>query len=128
MIDDYLACRHAFGGRGPTAFDCWGLVRDVRARVFGWAWLPSYGAIGENDTRGLTAACLAERERFRSGPPLPGSIATCWRGRLCVHVGVVVVLDGRPGVLDTNPGNGPRWQSISEFERHYLEVIYYHDD
>ncbi|WP_252108852.1 MULTISPECIES: C40 family peptidase [unclassified Halomonas] len=128
MIDHYLACRHEFGGRGPTAFDCWGLVRDVRARVFGWAWLPSYGAIRENDKRGLTSACWAERERFIAGPAAPGAIATCWRGLLCVHVGVAVELDGRLGVLDTNPETGPRWQSIRAFEQQHMQVIYYHDD
>lgn len=127
MIQHYLACRHEFGGRGPAAFDCWGLVRDVRANVFGWEWLPSYGAVGDGDKRALTQACLAERIRFQEVPAVAGAIATAWRGRLCVHVGVVVAADGRLGVLETNPGTGPRWLTVPDFERHYMKVIYYHD-
>lgn len=127
MIEHYLSCRHEFGGRGPTAFDCWGLVRDVRANVFGWEWLPSYGAVEDGDKRQLTKACLAERVRFQEVSPVPGAIATAWRGKLCVHVGVVINADGRLGVLETNPSTGPRWLSVADFERQYMKVIYYHD-
>lgn len=127
MIEQYLSCRHEFGGRGPAAFDCWGQVRDVRANVFGWEWLPSFGAIEDGDKRGLTKAVLAERAHFREVLSVPGAIATVWRGRLCIHVAIVVEADNRLGVLETNPSTGPRWQSVADFERHYNKVIYYHD-
>lgn len=127
MIEHYLACRHEFGGRGPAAFDCWGQVRDVRANVFGWEWLPSFGAIEDGDKRGLTKAVLTERVKFREVAPVPGAIATVWRGLLCIHVAVVVEIDNRLAVLETNPGSGPRWLSVPDFERQYMKVIYYHD-
>ncbi|WP_193090873.1 hypothetical protein [Halomonas colorata] len=127
MIEHYLDCRHEFGGRGPTAFDCWGQVRDVRANVFGWEWLPSYGAIADGDKRAFTDACVKERVAFQEVAATPGAIATVWRHRLCVHVGIVVLVDGILAVLETNPGSGPRWLSVADFERQYLKVIYYHD-
>lgn len=127
MIERYLRCRHEFGGRGPDVFDCWGQVRDVRANVFGLPWLPSYGAIADNDKRALTKATLRESRNFRVVDPCPAAIATVWRGRLCIHVAVVVEADGRLGVLETNQRTGPRWLPIRDFERQYLRVVYYHD-
>jgi ABC-type bacteriocin/lantibiotic exporter with double-glycine peptidase domain len=99
----------------------------VRANVFGWEWLPSFGAIEDGDKRGLTKAVLSERVKFREVAPVPGAIATVWRGRLCTHVAVVVEIDNRLGVLETNPSTGPRWLSVADFERNYMKVIYYHD-
>ncbi len=127
MIDKYLRCRHVFGGRGPDEYDCWGQVRDVRANVFGLPWLPSYGAVGDGDKEALTEACLRESRNFNIVEPCPAAIATVWKSRLCVHVGVCVEIDGKLGVLDTNPGIGPQWKTIREFERKYLKVVYYHD-
>lgn len=127
MIERYLSCRHEFGGRGPDAFDCWGQVRDVRHNVFGLPLLPSYGSIADGDKRGLTKAALRESRNFQIVDPCPAAIATVWRGRLCTHVAVVVEVDGRLAVLETNPQTGPRWLPLRDFERNYLRVVYYHD-
>lgn len=127
MIERYLSTAYADGGRGPRVYDCWGLVRAVRHELFGLPLLPSYGAISPDDKRALTEACNAEAVNFAEGPPVPGAIVTAWRGRLCVHVGVCVVLDGRPGVLDTGRATGPRWQPVNVFRRQFLKVVFHHD-
>jgi hypothetical protein len=64
---------------------------------------------------------------FRPTDPLPGAIATCWRGRLCTHVALVIEVDGRPAVLETNQASGPRWRWLADFASTQLKVIYYDD-
>lgn len=127
-INHYLHARYQPGGRGPDAFDCWGLTRLARHELYGLPLLPSYGAIHPDDKASLTREAMTQVNRqFESGSPLPGSIATCWRGRLCLHVGLVVVIDSRAGVLEINRGGSPRWLPLQEFESNYLKVVYYHD-
>lgn len=125
MLDTYLTSTYQDGGRGPRVFDCYGLVRAVRHDLFGLPLLPSHGAISPDDKAQMTATCEAERQRLTQGNPAPAAIATCWRGQLCVHVGVCVELNGRLGVLETGRKCGPRWLSLADFERRYLKVIYY---
>ena len=83
------------------------------------------GAISPDDKAQMTATCATESQRFRQSDPQPAAIATCWRGQMCVHVGVCVELNGRLGVLETGRKCGPRWLSLRDFERRYLKVIYY---
>lgn len=121
----YLAARYEFAGRGPDAYDCWGLVRAVRHEVFGLPLLPHWGAVGEDDKRSLTRACLDEARHFTPGPPVPTSIATVWRGQLCIHVAIVVEINGRLAVLETGKRIGTRWLYLDDFEAQYLKVVYY---
>lgn len=128
MLTSYLTSRYQDGGRGPGAFDCWGLVRTARHQLFGLPLLPSYGAIAADDKLRLTGAALeVMRTGFAPAPPIPGAIATCWRGRLCQHVALVVEADGRLGVLETGSRCGPRWLPLKVFEELNLKVIYYDD-
>lgn len=127
MIVDYLKTSYMDGGRGPDAYDCYGLVLDVR-RDMGLPDLPSYEHIGAEDKGGLTDGCLAEMsQRLEVSEPKQGAIATVWRGKLCVHVGVIVEKEGRIGVFETNRKTGPRWLSLNKFERAYLRVVYLYD-
>ena len=125
MLESYLTSTYRDGGRGPRVFDCYGLVRAARHELFRLPLLPSYGAISPDDKAQMTATCATESQRFRQSNPQPAAIATCWRGQLCVHVGVCVELNGRLGVLETGRKCGPRWLSLRDFERRYLKVIYY---
>lgn len=128
MLTPYLTSRYQDGGRGPDMFDCWGLVRSARHELFGLPLLPSYGDIAAGDKPQLTRAARdVIRTGFRPTAAVPGAIATCWRGQLCLHVGLVVALDGRPGVLDTGARCGPRWLPLRDFEQRNLKVIYYDD-
>lgn len=127
MIEHYLRSTYADSGSGDNAYNCWTLVRAVRHELFGLALLPQYGAISPDDKASLTLACQHEAQSFQPGPPMPAAIATVWRGKLCIHVGVCIELDGRMGVLETGRKIGPRWLPLADFERRYLKVIYYHD-
>lgn len=127
MIEHYLRSTYQDGGRGPTAFDCYGLVRAVRHELFNLPLLPVYGAISPDDKPSLTRICQHEARALTPCKPTPAAIATVWRGKVCIHFGVCIELDGRLGVMETGRRIGPRWLSLRDFERRYLKVIYYHD-
>lgn len=128
MIAHYLATAYRRYGRGPDAYDCWGMVRDARVRMFGKPLLASYGEIGGQDARGMTEAVNATiKAHLKPCAPVPGAMAMGWRGRLCVHVGIVVEADGRKWVLETNDSTGPVITRLRDFEARFLKVTY-HDD
>lgn len=128
MIERYLQSSYKEGGRGPMEFDCWGLVRLARHQLYGLPLLPSFGAICPDDKNSLTrAAQHTISQHLQPSRAMPGAIASCWRGRLCLHVGLVVVLDGRLGVLEIDKRISPHWQRLSDFESRHLRVEYYHD-
>ncbi len=126
-LDDLLATRYVKYGRGPDEYDCWGLVRIARAELFARGWLPSYAQIDPQDKPSLTKAAAQVRELggFVEVDIRSGAIATAWRARLCVHVGIVVEADGRLWVLETDQGTGPGLARPNNFERRYSQVIYY---
>ena len=126
MIEKYLTAPYKDGGRGPIAFDCWGLCIAVRHEVFGLPLLPSLGSVGKDRLRENTGAYHDLKKGMDECRPEPGAIAAVFRGLLCLHVGVVVHSDGRLKVLDTNPG-GACLRTISDFESAYPRVVYYRD-
>ncbi|WP_316988794.1 hypothetical protein [Alcaligenes faecalis] len=91
--------------------------------------LPSYSETDPDDKAGLTAAAGEVREQggFKEVQPRSGAIATGWRARLCVHVGLVVEADGRLWVLETDAGTGPTLTKINAFEARYTRVVFYDD-
>ncbi len=127
MIERYLTSAYLDGGRGPDAFDCWGLVRHARHHMLGKPLMPEYGLVPADDKAGLTEAVAVESSAFTTCKPIPGAIATAWERRLCTHVGLVLSVDGRPMVLETNAGSGPRLTPVRAFERRFSRVIYWND-
>jgi len=114
------------GARGPDRIDCWGLVREVRHDL-GYPWLPSFTECRHTDPRGFTRAYEQQAGYMDAAPAAEGSIAAAFRGRICVHVGIVVSIDGRLMVLDINPGRGVGVEALADFEARYAEVLYYRD-
>lgn len=127
MIQHYLNSTYRRYGRGPDVYDCWGLVREARSELFGKPLLASYGDIDPDDKRSLTGAAGEVNGRLRLVGPVPGAIAQGWRGRLCIHVGIVVEVDGRRWILETGQSMGPVLTRIRDFESQYLKVMYYDD-
>lgn len=125
-IDRYLATPYRDGAMGPDAYNCFGLARAVRHEVYGLPLLPEYG-------RHVQASPGAQRDYhlqvdlMEACAPEPGAIAAVFRGQLCIHVGVVVEVEGRLAVLETNQRTGCRWLRVPDFERRWLRVIYYRD-
>lgn len=126
-IDDFLATNYAKFGRCLPDLDCWGLVRLARVELFNRELLPGYVEVDPQDKRELTAATLNVQSvgEFKEISMSAGAIATAWRGRLCVHVGIVVECDGRLWVLETDEATGPALTRPQLFESRYTQVIYY---
>jgi len=129
MIDRYLQTRYVRGGRGPVELDCWGLVRLARHEIYGKPLLPACTDARPGNLRVITRSCheVAGCEGLQPGPAVPGSIATAWSARLCVHVGLVVQADGRRWVLETDEPVGPCITPLRAFEARYSRVVYYAD-
>lgn len=129
-VDEYLGSAYVDGGRGEVVdcvrrYDCYGLARAVRHEVYGLPMLPAWGLATRHDLR-LSASCYREQiAQLAECRPQPGALAAVLRGRLCTHVGVVVELDGLLAVMDTHAHTGPRWMRLADFERKYLQVVYY---
>lgn len=128
-LDDLLAVPYVANGRTQQGADCYGLIRMARVYLFGKPWMPVHGAISPDNKKGLTTAVIAEAESYNEVRPRAGAIAAAFRGRLCIHLGIVLDVDGRRMILETDePGissRGPRLVNIRYFEQRFLKVVYY---
>lgn len=126
MIATWLSVPYRDHGRTLAGADCWGLVRLARQALRGDI-LPAYGAIAPADKPAITqGAQEVMASGWRPVAPAPGVLATVWRSGLLLHIGIVCAVDGMLGVLDTTRRTGPRWQRLTDFERHH-RVVYYDD-
>ncbi len=127
MILKYLTIPYVAGGRDYSGCDCYGLILLVRRDIFGKPDIPSYSDIDPLDKKSLTKACIDTVNRYldESSKEVPGAIAAAWHGKVCVHVGVVVNLDSRWWIMETDKGKGVCLTPISAFESQYSMVKYY---
>lgn len=97
MIDvsPYIGKPFEDGGRGPDAFDCWGVIVSVYRDCFGIA-LPTYGEISARDlarsARLFEAGAADESEWQYVSAPQAGDVVlmrSARGGRRIVHVGVM---------------------------------------
>ena len=128
-IEDWLKIPYKPYARGWGASDCWGLVCIVRKAIRGDELPLLLEVPGISDKRAMTRTTHGMIERgFRQiTNPRPGALVAVWRGRLCLHVGIVITIDGRLAVIDSNEKRGVRWQWLPDFERQHLRVTY-HDN
>ncbi|KAE8545338.1 CHAP domain-containing protein [Marinobacter nauticus] len=133
-LNDLLNVPYLANGRQPDGADCYGLTRLARVHLFGKPWMPEHGAVEGSDKRALTKAMLKESVNYRICEPRPGAIACCYRGRLCTHIAIVVEVDGRLMILETDEpstfmfeAHGPRLVNLKHLERRFLKVVYYDD-
>ena len=109
-------------------FNCWSLVRRLRVELFGLPLLPLYGGINADDKRSLTnAASETISSHLKECSLQIGAIAACYRVSLCVHVGIVVEVDGRLCIAEIGAKTGFRIVPVERFEASYTKVRYYID-
>lgn len=125
-LDKYLSANYLDGGRELPDIDCWGLVRLARHEL-GWLLLPSFGNVRHTMPRQFTEACREQAELMELCQPEPGAVAAVFRGQVCIHVGLVIEIDGRLAVLEINPKIGCRWIRVADFEKAYPRVTYHRD-
>ncbi len=99
-VNHYIGLPWVAYARGPTSFDCWGLVLDVLEKQFN-IHLPQFLDIPTDDARGMTNAMiqgLAEQRALPLAQPIHGAIACCFirvQGKeLIRHVGIYLDIDG----------------------------------
>lgn len=130
-LEELLAVPYIANGRSVEGADCYGLIRMARVYLFGKPWMPPYGAVEGSDKKALTSAVAEEAARYKEVDAYPGAIATAWRGKLCTHIAIVIDVDGKRMVLETNEpekaDHGPRLVGLRSFEKRFLKVVYYDD-
>lgn len=124
VIDRYRHVPYAAGGRTMDGLDCWGLVVMVRRDITGQK-LPSYACIPPKDKRNMTLAAGEVSASLSESSAVNGSIAFAYRGRVCVHVGIIVEADGRLWVFETDDPTGPVLTPVSRFVNRYVRVEFY---
>lgn len=127
MIEDWLSIPYKAYARGREASDCWGLVCIVRKAIRGDD-LPSYVEV--HDKRALTHAA---HEFFSTGfvetrNIRPGTIVFVWRGRVCLHAGIVIEVDGRLAIIDSTEQRGVAWRWVADYERQHYKITYHDND
>lgn len=124
-INDYMHYRYVRDARGHDGetIDCWGLVRLVWENEFGKSPLKIFS--GVMTPRELSKKYDSERLVFNECYPKNGAIAACFKSRICVHVGIVVDVDGELRVLDINEGSPVSHHSIRKFKNKFTRVIFY---
>lgn len=129
MIDQYLKTRYKRGGRGPVDYDCYGLLRDARTQLFECPLLPLLSSAPPGALRAITRAhsVVCSMHGFREVAAQPGAIAEGWVASLCVHVGLVVEVDGRMLILETDDPGGPRLTQINRFQTRFTRVLFFDD-
>lgn len=127
-IDDYLdRAVYVDGGRGPVAYDCWGLVREARAKHMGFAELPLYARLRNDNPRGFTRAYLKECAHLRECAPEHGAIAAVMVGKICNHVAVVIEDCGELWILEINPDKSARKLRLGLWMNDHLRVTFHND-
>lgn len=127
MIEKYRLV--PYGKRGRTiqdGLDCWGLVRLIRMDL-GYSELPLFNGVDPLDKRLFTqsaSSCIELCELVKSDIK-QGAIACGYKGRLCYHVGIVLNINGKMMIAETDENTGVVLTSISNFESRYSRVEYY---
>lgn len=125
-LDDLLKIPYLANGRDLSGVDCYGGVRLARVHLFGRDLMPDYTSVEGSDKKAMTTAMLSESAGYQVVSKRAGAIATAWRGRLCIHVAICVIIDGRLMILEwDNDAPMPRLVYPSLFERQYSRVVYY---
>ena len=126
-VADWIGLHFRLGGRGPEAFDCWGLARAVLAARFGIE-VPAYDRGYPEDVADRSALAALVHEGMPEWTPLSegraaqagcgersGDVILMRHGRHACHIGLVVaqgtmlhIEDGIDSTLDRY--DGPRWQ------------------
>jgi cell wall-associated NlpC family hydrolase len=91
----YVGLKHEVGGRGPTAWDCWGLLLLVYANEFGIT-LPDLPGIAAADTRAISHVFRIEAAADWTELTVPqdGYAVGMSQKRAIHHVGVYLKADG----------------------------------
>lgn len=130
MLDDFVGLPYREGGRGPDAFDCYGLLVEVFRTVHG-VELPDW----YQDAPGNAAASRAIAAALDGEVSVGRMVRVDWPHELPGEYDVAIVgSDNRPhhvgvsvagGVLHASKAFGSAWHSLSRFVMFYPKTEFY---
>lgn len=132
-IIGYLHCDYKDGARGPKEFDCWGLVRDARTKLYKREMLPEFAGELRFNPAEFTRNYREQAKNMVECTAKAGAIAAILKRGICVHVALITHDIGgntdKLYALEINPEIGARYISLRSFERAYsMRTIKYYDD
>ena len=126
MITELMRIPYVRGGLTEDGADCWGLALIARRHL--GRQDPPTGATAYDTPRanmrifGGVMAWVA-----KTTDPQPGAFAAVMHGAICLHVGVVLLIEGRRCVLETEVLGGVRWYTLDDFLSLHAKVEFYDD-
>lgn len=119
----YERIRYAALGRGPVAFDCWGLALDARARHgFDVPVDPMAAALNPRDMRAIVGAAYSA-DQWEILPDLRhGALVFFPTLVKAVHCGIALGDGIYAGVLDISRAKGLSWRTRETMARVKYEV------
>lgn len=113
------------GGRGPDAFDCWGLVMFWHKKTTGLD-LPDFPTDAENNLA-VTKTFEVERKKRmvwdRLETPEPGCVVTMGKNKLICHAGVFI--GGEMVLHCSQTSSMVVAQTVDQLRRQWSKIIFY---
>ena len=113
----YQLARYKDGGRGPSVFDCYGLVRWVGHYHHGWQLLESYGFVLPSDKKQMTKTSRSILPMFEECDIEPEAVAAGYTNDEIQHVGIVELIDGKLQILQAGSSTGISFLSVEQFAK-----------
>lgn len=112
VISDMLLTTYERAGRGPSKFDCWGMVIETCKRM-GWP-VPFDPIEASSNPRELLRIFRTHTiaDQWKLCAPDDGAVAFFGRFGAARHAGIVI--DG--GILHTREGIGPVHEPLPDFQ------------
>ena len=130
-VNDYIGLPWVAYARGPSAFDCAGVVIEVLAKHYNQRTLPSFLNVITDDYRGITAAVEAEKKTGlwrQVAEPEDGAVALFYIRRngdeYVRHLGVYVDIDGG-GILHSAEKQQCTFDPVSRLQRLFVRTEFY---
>jgi cell wall-associated NlpC family hydrolase len=118
-MDDLIGIPFTYGGRGPSTFDCYGLVMECARRA--GQTLPDFGF---SDNQSLNAAMMgATMPQWAETPCAAGAIVLLRTGRHVSHVGYM--LDQNKMIHTWEQSGGVTVQRIEDWKQRIVGFYKY---
>ena len=117
----YQRCTYKDGGRGNGFYDCWGLVREVLHKDFGYPLFASFGSFGSVSSTDKAAFTQGFSELSGEFVEIAraeeAAVMLSFQSGVLQHVGICIRHDGFLKVLHAHLNHGVRLDKLRNFPR-----------